>query len=85
MKDAKKLTKRCIELGTNKSGVYFTTSLLKQHSEDFKEISALYARTQTGLVKEVVEIAGIVVSVFGIAETANKSLSQLHTLLFLKR
>jgi len=58
-KDAKRLTKRYIELGTNKSGVYFTTSLLKEHSEDFKETSALYAKTQTGLVKEVVQIAGI--------------------------
>lgn len=62
------MTKECIELGTNKSGVFFTTSILKQHSEDFKEISALYARTQTGLVKEVVEIAGIIVFVFGIIE-----------------
>jgi len=31
---------------------------LKQHAEDFKEISQTYARTQSGLVKEVIEIAG---------------------------
>jgi len=52
------LSKKYIELGTNKSGVYFTTSALKQHAEDFKEISVAYSRTQSGLVKEVVEIAG---------------------------
>ncbi|KIM42345.1 hypothetical protein M413DRAFT_444770 [Hebeloma cylindrosporum] len=55
--DAKNLSKRYIELGTNKSGVFFTTTALKQHAEDFKEISATYAKTQTGLVKEVIEIA----------------------------
>jgi hypothetical protein len=58
-KDAKKLKKQYIELGTNKSGVYFTTKSLKTHAEDFKETSVLYGRTQSGLVKEVVGIAGI--------------------------
>lgn len=57
-KDAKKLTSQYIELGTNKSGVYFTTSSLKKHAEDFREISTSYGRTQSGLVKEVVGIAG---------------------------
>ncbi|KAF9524112.1 DNA mismatch repair protein MSH2, partial [Crepidotus variabilis] len=55
--DAKKLKKSYIELGTNKTGVYFTTKTLKQHSESFKELSNAYSQTQSGLVKEVVQIA----------------------------
>jgi DNA mismatch repair protein MSH2 len=39
--------------------VFFTTTALKQHAEDFKEISQTYTRTQSGLVKEVIEIAGM--------------------------
>lgn len=57
-KDAKNLPKKYIELGTNKGGVYFTTPKLKQNAEDFKEISKTYERTQRGLVKQVIEIAG---------------------------
>lgn len=56
--DAKGLsTKKYTELGTNKSGVYFTTKTLKSLAEDFKDISDKYTRTQSGLVKEVVNIA----------------------------
>ncbi|KAK0457398.1 muts domain V-domain-containing protein [Desarmillaria tabescens] len=56
--DAKGLsTKKYIELGTIKSGVYFTTKTLKNLAEDFKDISDKYTRTQSGLVKEVVNIA----------------------------
>ncbi|KAG7443335.1 DNA mismatch repair protein [Guyanagaster necrorhizus] len=56
--DAKGLsTKKYIELGTTKSGVYFTTKTLKNLAEDFKDISDKYSRTQSGLVKEVVNIA----------------------------
>ncbi|KAG6841000.1 hypothetical protein C0991_002780 [Blastosporella zonata] len=57
--DAKAINKnkKYIELGTNKSGVFFTTKILKEHAEDFKEFSQSYSRTQSGLVKEVVNIA----------------------------
>ncbi|RDB16061.1 DNA mismatch repair protein msh-2 [Hypsizygus marmoreus] len=55
--DAKCLKKKYIELGTNKSGVFFTTKALKSLAEDFKELSQNYTRTQSGLVKEVVAIA----------------------------
>ncbi|KAG6821133.1 hypothetical protein H0H93_006472 [Arthromyces matolae] len=55
--DAKALTKKYIELGTNKSGVFFTTRKLKELAEDFKEYSQTYTRTQSGLVKEIVNIA----------------------------
>ncbi|OCB91766.1 DNA mismatch repair protein MSH2 [Sanghuangporus baumii] len=47
-----------IELGTNKSGVYFTTRKLKDLAADYQEITDSYSRTQSGLVKEVVIIAG---------------------------
>ncbi|KAF8630234.1 hypothetical protein AX15_003036 [Amanita polypyramis BW_CC] len=55
--DAKSLSKKYIELGTNKSGVFFTTKRLKSLAEEFKELSQSYTRTQAGLVKEVVNIA----------------------------
>ncbi|KAF8634825.1 hypothetical protein AX17_004076 [Amanita inopinata Kibby_2008] len=55
--DAKAVSGGYIELGTNKSGAFFTTKTLKSLAEDFKELSQTYARTQTGLVKEVVNIA----------------------------
>lgn len=38
--------------------MFFTTTALKQHAEDFKEISQSYTRTQSGLVKEIIAIAG---------------------------
>jgi hypothetical protein len=46
-----------IELGTVKSGVYFTTKKLKALSTDHQETTHEYQRTQSGLVKEVVSIA----------------------------
>ncbi|KAG5644351.1 hypothetical protein DXG03_008648 [Asterophora parasitica] len=55
--DAKLITKKYIELGTTKSGVFFTTRRLKDLAEDCKEFSQSYTRTQSGLVKEVVNIA----------------------------
>ncbi|KAK1226170.1 MSH2 protein [Marasmius sp. AFHP31] len=55
--DARGLSKKYIELGTTKSGVFFTTKKLKQFANDYKESSDQYARTQSGLVKEVVNIA----------------------------
>ncbi|KAH9477925.1 DNA mismatch repair protein msh-2 [Psilocybe cubensis] len=76
--DAKNLPKRYIELGTNKSGVYFTTSRLKQHAEDFKEASAAYAKTQHGVVKQVIEIAATYTPVL---ETLNTILAHLDVIL----
>ncbi|KAF5369844.1 hypothetical protein D9758_001399 [Tetrapyrgos nigripes] len=55
--DAKNLSKKYIELGTTKSGVFFTTKTLKRLAEDYKEYSDKYQRTQSTLVKEVVTIA----------------------------
>ncbi|THV05363.1 DNA mismatch repair protein [Dendrothele bispora CBS 962.96] len=55
--DARNLAKKYIELGTTKSGVFFVTENLKKLAEDYKEYSQKYQRTQSGLVKEVVNIA----------------------------
>ncbi|KAI0827097.1 DNA mismatch repair protein [Trametes gibbosa] len=49
--------RKWIELGTQKSGVFFTTSTLRTLSTDFTESREQYSRTQSGLVKEVVNIA----------------------------
>lgn len=50
--------RKYIELGTVKSGVYFTTTRLKGLALEHQEATEAYARTQSGLVKEVVSIAG---------------------------
>ncbi|KAF9004638.1 DNA mismatch repair protein [Cyathus striatus] len=55
--DGKNLSKKYIELGTNKSGVYFTTKKLKGFAEDYKDYTQRYSKTQSSLVKAVVNIA----------------------------
>ncbi|KAI0765364.1 DNA mismatch repair protein [Fomes fomentarius] len=56
--DAKVLqASKWIELGTQKSGVFFTTSTLKNLSTEYSELTEQYTRTQSGLVKDVVNIA----------------------------
>jgi DNA mismatch repair protein MSH2 len=57
LQDAKNLPKKYIELGTIKSGVYFTTKTLKRLAEDYKDLTQSYARTQGGIVREFVGIA----------------------------
>ncbi len=49
--------KKYIELNAQKSGVFFTTSALKELSTEHTEVTEQYSRTQSGLVKEVVNIA----------------------------
>lgn len=49
--------RKYIELGTVKSGVYFTTTKLKNFAMEYQEATQAYSRTQSGLVKEVVSIA----------------------------
>ena len=50
--------KKFPELGTNKSGVYFTTKALKALSTEFQEITETYTKAQSGVDKEIVGIAG---------------------------
>ncbi|EPS97986.1 hypothetical protein FOMPIDRAFT_1127467 [Fomitopsis schrenkii] len=45
------------ELSTIKAGAYFTTKTLKELATEYKETAEQYQRTQSGLVKEVVNIA----------------------------
>lgn len=45
------------EISTQKNGVYFTTTALSEMREDFRQYNDNYARTQSGLVSEVVRVA----------------------------
>ncbi|EIN09262.1 DNA mismatch repair protein [Punctularia strigosozonata HHB-11173 SS5] len=49
--------KNYYELATTKSGAFFTTSNLRDLANEYKDLTDLYARTQAGLVKEIVSIA----------------------------
>lgn len=66
-----------IELGTIKSGVYFTTKTLKSLATDYQETNDEYQRTQSGLVKEVVNIACEYVP-FHTSAIADKLSSDVH-------
>jgi len=59
IQDAKAIlrNKKYIELGTIKSGIFFTTKTLKELANSHAEATDAYSRTQSGLVKEVVNIA----------------------------
>ncbi|KAM6492493.1 DNA mismatch repair protein [Amanita muscaria] len=76
--DAKALSKKYIELGTTKSGVFFTTKTLKSLAEEFKDLSQSYSRTQSGLVREVVNIASTYAPVL---ESLDGVLAQLDVIL----
>jgi hypothetical protein len=49
--------RRFTELGTTKSGTFFRTDALRALATDFKDNTDAYARKQSGLVREVVNIA----------------------------
>jgi DNA mismatch repair protein MSH2 len=57
-------------MGTTKSGVFFRTLKIRDLGIEFKDLMDAYARKQSGLVKEVVEIACayllLVLSLYGI-------------------
>lgn len=46
-----------LDLGTVKGGVHFTTSTMRELNDEFRSLSESYARTQSALVKDVIEIA----------------------------
>ncbi|KDQ06534.1 hypothetical protein BOTBODRAFT_140987 [Botryobasidium botryosum FD-172 SS1] len=52
-----------IEITTQKSGTYFTTSDLKELSTDYADMTKEYARKQSDLVKEVLAIASTYIPV----------------------
>ncbi|KAI0053218.1 DNA mismatch repair protein [Auriscalpium vulgare] len=70
--------KRYIELGTVKSGLFFTTLKLKQYASDYRDATQAYATTQAGLVKEVVSIAATYTPVL---ESLNNILAHLDVIL----
>lgn len=61
LQDAKSIhgNKKYTELSAQKAGSFFTTSALKEASMAFAESSEEYQREQSGLVKEIVGIAGV--------------------------
>ncbi|KAI0032586.1 DNA mismatch repair protein [Vararia minispora EC-137] len=70
--------RKYIELQTIKAGVYFTTTTLKELSVQHREFTDAYARTQAGLVKEVVSIAATYTPVL---ELLNVVLAHLDVIL----
>ena len=56
--------KQYTECSTQKNGVYFTTSALQSLRREHDQLSENYNRTQTGLVSEVVGVAGSYCPVF---------------------
>ena len=49
------------ECSTQKNGVFFTTSSLLSLRREFDQLSENYNRTQSGLVHEVVSVAGKII------------------------
>ncbi|GBE87515.1 DNA mismatch repair protein msh-2 [Sparassis crispa] len=77
--DAKAINgKKYIELGTLKSGLFFTTKTLKELAGEYQETTESYSRTQSGLVKEVVNIASTYTPVL---EAWNNVLAQLDVII----
>ncbi|KAI0292908.1 DNA mismatch repair protein [Russula brevipes] len=70
--------RKYIELGTVKSGVYFTTTKLKNFAMEYQDATQAYSRTQSGLVKEVVSIASTYTPVL---ESLNGILAHLDVIL----
>ncbi|KZT61654.1 DNA mismatch repair protein [Calocera cornea HHB12733] len=67
-----------IELSTQKAGVYFTTKQLKEASIDHADLTDKYGRMQSGLVKEVVNIAATYTPVL---ETLDNLVAHLDVIL----
>jgi len=57
--DARKIhgDKAYIEYGNTKAGIFFTTIKLKEAASDYKDAMNDYTKVQSGLVKEIVNIA----------------------------
>ncbi|TFY78244.1 hypothetical protein EWM64_g5769 [Hericium alpestre] len=70
--------RKYIELGTTKSGVFFTTTTLKELAVEYQDATTQYSRTQSGLVKEVVRIASTYTPVL---ENLNGVLAHLDVIL----
>jgi len=49
--------KAYVEYGNTKAGIFFTTVKLKEAATDYKDAMNDYTKVQSGLVKEIVNIA----------------------------
>ena len=49
--------KAYVEYGNTKAGIFFTTIKLKEAASDYKDAMNDYTKVQSGLVKEIVNIA----------------------------
>ncbi|CAG8560849.1 2783_t:CDS:10 [Ambispora gerdemannii] len=70
--------KKHIELTTQRTGVFFTTTKVKELNQNFSEFAEEYEKKQSSLVKEVIEIAA---TYCPILETLNGLLAHLDVLL----
>lgn len=70
--DARKIhgNKSYIEYGNTKAGIFFTTVKLKEAAGDYKDAMSDYTKVQSGLVKEIVNIACTIASLAIIREAA---------------
>lgn len=67
--------KSYIEYGNTKAGIFFTTIKLKEAASDYKDAMNDYTKVQSGLVKEIVTIACMLICFTNAYETvANASL-----------
>ncbi|ETW75892.1 hypothetical protein HETIRDRAFT_152464 [Heterobasidion irregulare TC 32-1] len=82
--------RKYIELGTIKSGVYFTTTGLKELAEEYQNATQAYSKTQSGLVKEVsvihdnnldVDLARLLATYTPVLEALNGNLAHLDVIL----
>ncbi|KAF9493768.1 DNA mismatch repair protein [Pleurotus eryngii] len=68
--DAKAMkNKKYTEITTLKTGVFFTTSNLKELAEEYVTYTSQYSRTQSGVVKQVVQIAATYTPVLDLLDT----------------
>lgn len=66
------------DIATIKGGVYFTTAKIKELNEDFRSLSDQYSAQQSGLVREVICIAG---SYSGPLEQLNAKIAMLDVII----
>lgn len=80
--DARKIhgNKAYIEYGNTKAGIFFTTVKLKEAASDYKDAMNDYTKVQSGLVKEIVNIACISTS-FAIMREATTDTLTLQPLI----
>jgi DNA mismatch repair ATPase MutS len=67
--------KSYIEYGNTKAGIFFTTIKLKEAASDYKDAMNDYSKVQSGLVKEIVAIACMLIFFPNECETVTDAFS----------